>query len=269
MANQTSLLKDSILKLLSNNSYKKEHVIAYADYCQKLANDPKNTWATNKPDTEYAKGFKFIDSQGLVFDGKHITWQSTGISFDYIAYKNKMLLAYPESKIDVQVVLKDDMFTVSKESGKVIYEHKITNPFADPDKNINGAYCVIKNNRGEFLTTVSKEEIEKHKKSAKTQYIWNAWFKEMVLKTVIKKACKMHFDDVYESMIDLDNENEDIDTATDLINKEKNNELLNPIEEKLKSAKTLAELKTAFETLTGEQKVAMENLKNELKTKLK
>ena len=143
-----------------------------------------------------------------------MTLQSTGINYDYVAYKNKMLLAYPESQVDLALVYKGDEFEVKKESGKVEYTHKITQPFGNSE--IVGGYCVIRNKRGEFLTILNASEIEKHRKLAKQDYIWANWFKEMALKTVIKKACKQHFADIFTSIEEVDNENYNLDNPLGL-----------------------------------------------------
>lgn len=212
-------MKEKIISILSDIE-QVEAVENYASYCQRLLLEKtkdgklKNPFMQYKKPEELANLFRRVLADGLIFDGKHITIQSTGISYDYIAYKNKMLLAYPESKIDVSTVSDKDEFSFSKENGLVSYEHKIKEPFGN--NNIVGAYCVIKNNRGEFLTMLNMEEIEKHRKVAKTDYIWSAWFKEMVLKTVIKKACKQHFDDVYTKIEELDNENYDLENTLDI-----------------------------------------------------
>lgn len=212
-------MREKIISILSDTP-EKEAVENYASYCQRLLLEKtkdgklKNPFMQYKKPEELANLFRRVLADGLIFDGKHITLQSTGISYDYIAYKNKMLLAYPESKIDVSVVSDKDEFSFSKENGSVSYEHSIKEPFKNND--IVGAYCVIKNTRGEFLTTLNKEEIAKHRKVAKTDYIWQSWFKEMVLKTVIKKACKLHFDDIYHRVEELDNENYDLENALDI-----------------------------------------------------
>ncbi|MDD2263113.1 MAG: recombinase RecT [Clostridia bacterium] len=212
-------MREKIISILSDIQ-EKEAVENYASYCQRLLLEKtkdgklKNPFMQYKKPEELANLFRRVLADGLIFDGKHITLQSTGISYDYIAYKNKMLLAYPESKIDVSVVSDKDEFSFSKENGLVSYEHKIKEPFGN--NNIVGAYCVIKNNRGEFLTMLNMEEIDKHRKVAKTDYIWQSWFKEMVLKTVIKKACKQHFDDVYTKIEELDNENYDLENPLDI-----------------------------------------------------
>lgn len=212
-------MKEKIIELLKDIE-QKEAVENYASYCVRLKLEKnkegklKNPFMQYKKEEELAELFKRVLADGLIFDGKHITLQSTGICYDYIAYKNKMLLAYPESKIDMSVVNDKDTFSFSRANGKVFYEHQVTEPFQK--ENIIGAYCIIKNNRGEFLTLLNKEELEKHRKVAKTDYIWSAWFKEMVLKTVIKKACKQHFDDVYTKIEELDNENYDLENALDI-----------------------------------------------------
>ena len=169
-----------------------------------------NPWASQKDPAWFANCWEKIVASGLEFDGKHITLNENGVSYDYVAYKNKMLLAYPESKIDVELVYKGDTFAFEKENGVVDYKHIFNDPFNHKDSDIIGGYCVIKNKRGEFLTTLSKQEIEKAKAVAKTKAIWDAWYSDMCKKTVIKKAVKFHFDDIYAQMEEEDNKNYDL-----------------------------------------------------------
>ncbi len=171
----------------------------------------KNYWATVKEEKFWADCWKAVEQSGLKFDGKHITITQNGLTFDYVAYKNKMLLVYPKSKIDVELVYKGDEFSFKKENGVIEYSHTVANPFSHKDEDIIGGYCVIKNKRGEFLTTLSKDEITKAKLVAKTDTIWKAWYSEMCKKTVIKKAIKFHFDDIYTEMEEEDNKNYDLD----------------------------------------------------------
>lgn len=164
----------------------------------------KNPFMQKLSNEKLVELYKRVENEGLDFDGKHVTIQSTGISYDYVAYKNRMLLAYPESLIDCQLVHEGDEFSVLKDSGKVVYSHKIKNPFGK--REIIGGYCVIKNKRGEFLVTLNKEDFEKHRKVAKTDYIWKQWYEEMCLKTLMKKSVRVHFDDIYSAM-DKEEEN--------------------------------------------------------------
>lgn len=215
-----AISKNSIELLLKN--YDKEIVEKFASYILKLYLEKtkdgkiKNYWIQQRTNEEMAELFRRVEKDGLHFDGVHITLQSTGISYDYIAYKNKMLLAYPESKVDVSLVYDGDDFEVSKESGSVVYHHNIKNPLSQDAINIIGGYCVIQNKRGDFLTLLSKEDIDKHRKVAKTDYIWREWFKEMAIKTVMKKAVKQHFADIYENIEQIDNENYNLENPLSL-----------------------------------------------------
>jgi hypothetical protein len=208
------MTKDGIIKLLSE--FNKEDVEKFASYCMRLLAESKNDWMQRKTDEAMAELFRRVNRDGLVFDGEHITLQKTGISYDWVALKNKMLLTYPESTVDVALVYDKDEFTASKDSGSVVYSHKIGDPFGQKDANVIGGYCVIKNKRGEFITLLNKEDFEKHRKVAKTDFIWKQWYMAMCMKTLMKKACKQHFADVYQSIEDEDNKQNDLDNPLDL-----------------------------------------------------
>lgn len=203
--------------------YDKENVELFCSYVKSLKEKKKknkngiwelaNEWACKKTDEWFAECYKKINATSLVFDGKHIIIQETGVGYDYVAYKNKMLIAYPESKIDVGLVYKGDEFMFKKSNGSIEYNHSLSDPFNHKDEDIIGGYVVIKNKRGEFITTLSKEEINKCRSVAKTDSIWKMWFSDMALKTVIKKAVKLHFDDVFEKMEEEDNKNYDLEKS--------------------------------------------------------
>ena len=241
--------KEDIIALLKDQS--QEQAETFAAYCIRLLIEKdkqqriKNTWMQSKTAEQMAILFKRVAKDGLVFDGVHITLQSTGISYDYIAYKNKMLLVYPESKIDVNLVHEGDTFKVAKESGSIMYSHTIADPFKQNEKNIIGGYCIIQNKRGEFITLLSKEDFDKHRKVAKTDYIWQQWFAEMALKTLIKKACKQHFADVYENIETIDNDNYDLENPLDLDLKYK---------QEIEAIKSMDELKEYYEKNKGKGK---------------
>lgn len=214
---------DEIKKLIGNGDSVK--INNYIAYLQKLEMQKKkgglaNPWMQSRTPEYLARIYNAVAADGLVFDGEDITLQSTGISYSYQAYKNRMLHVYPESIIDVGLVYKDDIFEFSKNSGSVSYSHKISNPFGQKDEDIIGGYCVIKNKRGEFLTILTRPDIDKHRRVAKTDYIWSAWFVEMARKTLIKKACKTHFKDSFITIESLDNENYDLEKLEKRINNE-------------------------------------------------
>jgi hypothetical protein len=207
-----------------------DHANSYIEYLIKLQSEKKkdgqnyvtkNPWMKHKTDEYLATIFKKVALDGLVFDGEDITLQNTGVSYSYQAFKNKMFNAYPESIVDVSLVHNGDNFQFSKNSGHVKYTHEISNPFGTTERDLVGAYCVIKNKRGEFLTLLSKQDIDKHRRVAKTDFIWANWFNEMALKTIIKKACKQHFKDIFSNIETIDNENYDLDNLVSAEEQEK------------------------------------------------
>lgn len=202
--------------------YDKNRVDAFCVYLNYLKTDKtkdgkfRNPWMQQTKEKEVVYFFKQVASTGLWLDGDIVTLQYKGklmVSFSYQAYKNLVLLKYPETIFDMQVVKKDDEFCFKKDSGKVLYSHKMTSAF--DEKPIIGAYCIIKNKNGEFIETMSREEIDKCRKVAKTDFIWKAWFSEMCLKTIIKRACKRHFKDIVVNAEKLDNENYDLEKTED------------------------------------------------------
>ena len=202
------------LKEALSNHENQIQVDRYINYCKVCEANTKNHWMPKLSASKLSEMYNQVSNEGLVFDGIHITIQSRGITYDYVAYKNKMLIAYPETTIDMQMVYSDDTFSFSKLNGCITYQHDFGNPFQQTEDDIVGGYCIIKNKRGEFITTLSKADFDKHKKIAKTQFIWNGWYKEMCFKTLIRKSVKVHFDDVYEGINKTDNVNYDLAPKT-------------------------------------------------------
>lgn len=200
------------------SEYNKVNVEIYVNYLKFLEKDKKkdntltNPWFTYFKDDEAIEIYKKVAKDNVFIDGETITLSNRGkiiVSYNYQAYKNILLNVYPESTFDIQIVNKGDDFSFFKDSGKVVYSHRINNPFAT-QKEIIGTYCIIKNSRGEFLETLNMEDIAKMRAVAKTKNIWDEWESEMVLKSVIKRACKRHFRDIVVNVEKLDNENYDL-----------------------------------------------------------
>lgn len=204
-------INEQIIKILEKDfKNNKQEVKNFADYVYKLQAEPKNTWAISRQANIWADAFKKVANEWLWFDGVHITMQSTWISFDYIAYKNKMLLVYPESKIDINIVYQWDEFEYAKIDWVITYKHKYKNPFWNTNDNIIWWYCIIKNKRWEFITILTKDEFDKHRQVARWDFIWKNWYKEMCMKTLMKKSCKTHFFDVYQVIEEEDNTQYDL-----------------------------------------------------------
>lgn len=176
----------------------------------------KNYWAAKQTDQQYIDLFKKVYETGLFIDGDSVTITFRGKmipTFDYHAYKNKVIINYPETIFDFQVVYKGDDFTFRKESGSVIYSHKISNPFST-NKEIVGAYGIIKNCKGEFIELLNMQDITKMKNTSKMKNIWDAWFDRMVLKSVIKRICSVHFKDIIQDIDSIDNLTNEPERAT-------------------------------------------------------
>jgi hypothetical protein len=205
-----------------------------------------NWWFNDVKEHQFIDVYIKVAIDGLSIDGETITLQYRKkliISYNYQAYKNKVLLIYPESIFDMQLVHKGDSFSFRKESGKVIYSHEIKEPFKR-DKEIIGTYCIVKNSRGEVLETLEMEEVAKMKNTSKMKGIWDAWFGEMVLKSVIKRACKRHFRDITTNMDNLDNEGYEPENVT----------IDSLIQTKISEVKTFDELGTLYHKEEGNVK---------------
>lgn len=230
----------------SLSQYNTVEVDIYISYLKKIETDKdwktkqlKNKWFQYFTTEQAISLFVKVSKDGIYIDGDTITLNYVGGSvlpnYNYQAYKNKLLNVYPETLFDVQNVYKGDKFFFKKESGKVMYSHEICNPF-DTNREIIGCYCVIKNSRGEFIETLNKDDIKKMRNVAKTQKIWNEWESEMVLKSVIKRACKRHFKDIVTNIEAIDNENYDVEKV----------DLDSEVKELIDSAKTVKELESIY-----------------------
>jgi len=212
------------IKIELSKKHDEIKVVNFLNYLMKLETEKytngekrgqeKNTWFRYKTEKDFIDMFNKLACDKLYIDGDIASIQSTGISLSYNAYKNLVLNKYPETKFDIQLVRETDDFNFQKKDGKVFYTHKLNNPFED--KPILGAYCIIKNKLGDFIEIISLKELEKIRKTAKTDYIWATWTSEMYLKTVIKRACKRHFKDITIKTDNIDNENYDVENPIDI-----------------------------------------------------
>lgn len=179
--------------------------IAYIDSINKTDRNGKDLLFNMKSDQLLKLYIKYINV-GIVLDGVNaVITAYERVFITWVGYKNKVLSVYPESEFDVQLVRDGDMFQVAKQSGKVVYTHDISDPFSS-NKGIIGAYCIIKNKRGEALETLGLDDYDKMKQSAMMKSTWDKWASEFWLKSVIKRACKRHFNDIVEEIDKLDNQ---------------------------------------------------------------
>ena len=255
-------------ELLKDFDIKKVDIfINYLSELEKETKDGKkvNYWFKNINKVEFAGAFKKVANEGLFIDGDTVTLnylKKLVITYDYHAYQNKVKAVYPETVFDFGVVYKGDTFNFKKESGKIIYTHELKDPFSTK-KEIIGAYGIIKNKKGEFLETINIEDIDKMKKSSRMSFIWNTWLDRMVLKSVIKRICKIHFKDEVKNLESEDNDQYDMEAL------EPDSELYDNIAK----AETIDELTICYDAYLSEaidKKVFIEKLgkrKKEIKEK--
>jgi len=159
---------------------------------------------SNTDDQLYTMAFKFY-GLGLVIDGINVVITGRGMALPtFHGYKNKVKQIYPDATFDVQLVREDDSFVVAKESGQIVYSHQIGSPFEN--KEIKGAYCVIKFGGNEYLETLNSRDYNEMKNASKNPSTWDKWPSEFWLKSVIKRACKRHFNDITIELDKVDNE---------------------------------------------------------------
>lgn len=209
---------DNVKKSLLSKGIKEIDVNIFYDYLIKLAADPKTNWVNTVFDEQITVAFEKVSKTGVMIDGEMVRLEFRAktnevfASYDFNAYKNRVLKRYPETIFDVQIVHLGEEFSFRKEDGKVHYKHNFGDPFL-VNKQVIGAYCIIKNKRGEFIELINQDDIKKFRASAKTTSIWDAWFGEMVKKSIVKRACKTHFKDLVEDIEEIDNENYDPNIA--------------------------------------------------------
>lgn len=213
-------------------TYDIEKVNIYLSYLKFLKNEKdkhgnnKNPWISYVKNEEFINAFRLVHQQGLFIDGDSVTlaFRKKLITvYDYHAYKNKVLISYPETKFDFGVIREGDSYSFRKDSGVVSYTHIIADRFKGV-KNIVGAYGIIKNKSGEFLEIIDIDDINKMKNSSTMTSIWLNWYDRMVLKSVIKRICNVHFYDLIKDIDKIDNESSDPELAgiDELLQKEIN-----------------------------------------------
>jgi len=174
----------------------------------------KNSKGYDKPKTVSSQPIEVLSglvkkfyNLGLPIDGVNVVITGKNMAMvTYNGYKNKVLETYPETEFDVQLIREGDTYSFAKESGSVIYSHNVGDPFAENEPAIKGAYCVIKNKRGEFLETLNLNDYKEMKNASKQSALWDKWSSEFWLKSVIKRACKRHFNDIVSDIDKVDNE---------------------------------------------------------------
>lgn len=208
---EPTTLRDRLIRKAKFSAAEADQFLAYVQgektrEAASKAKDPKafTPVTNNTEEQQYTMAFKW-HAQGLIIDGVNVVITGRGMSMvTYNGYKNKVKQVYPDATFDIQLVRQGDDFKVAKENGSVIYTHNFGDPFGN--KEIIGAYCVIKFGNNDYFEALGKEDYEKMKSSSKNPTTWNKWASEFWLKSVIKRACKRHFNDITVELDRMDND---------------------------------------------------------------
>lgn len=146
------------------------------------------------------------------FRNKHKGVQEAKMIPGWRGYVSRLRNKLQNFDIHTGIVLPGDKFSVRKEGAKETYEHVVaeSNVFNNDYRNMTGAYCYIEYTvdgvQKSVVTCMSKNEITKIENTAKKKDIWNQWFDQQVIKTLVRRACKLHFNTITEELDILDNE---------------------------------------------------------------
>ncbi len=167
-----------------------------------------------------------IDKRELVYmipyKPKNAVAPIATLQISWKGFVNKLKSENPTTDIHVGIVFKGDEFDYEIKNGTVTYKHAVAleNKFTTSkhfkQETLIGAYCVIyytiDGERRGCIETMSEVEIQKiaacNKMKEKT--IWSMWTSEMIKKSVIKRACKVHFAGALQSLVDRDNQDYDL-----------------------------------------------------------
>lgn len=204
-------LRDRLIRKAKLSAAETDQFLAYVqgektrEAAAKKKDEKAHTPVTNNTEEQlYTMAFKW-HAQGLIIDGVNVVITGRGMSMvTYNGYKNKVKQVYPDATFDIQLVREGDDFKVSKESGAVVYQHNLGDPFGH--KPIVGAYCVIKFGNNDYFEALGKEDYDKMQASSKNPSTWVKWPSEFWLKSVIKRACKRHFNDITIELDRIDND---------------------------------------------------------------
>jgi len=164
-----------------------------------------------------------IDSRQLCYivpyKNKNTGKVQASLQVGWRGYIHKIKKYNPTCDIQVGLVYVGDAFEKYSESGVAKYRHKpkVENCFENDPAKLVGAYCYISYSVDRqpkaVCETIGKKEIEliKSKNPMKDKNVWDEWYNEMAKKSVIKKACKLHFAGAVHELDQYDNKNYDLE----------------------------------------------------------
>ena len=164
-------------------------------------------------------------------NGKYdLTFQE---GYEGLKYKAIKYSLFPIVDIEADLLYANDKFKMIKDCYKgAAYELEISDPF-DRGK-LKGGYAYIRfeDPRRNKLIVLTKADIDEVKEKAPSKKFWNDWYKEMALKTIVRRASKTvqldpkKFDDYYFLMEKFNGDAAEMELAQE-IHQNANRETIN------------------------------------------
>lgn len=189
---------------------------------QKSATDVKRDLTVCTPDSIVQAMIDAANFQ-LAIDGRqhaHLVKYGTSANFQigYRGYLYALKRAYPDADFTVELIFEGDDVKISvTDEGQTFVLDRKSDPFNQDKAKFKGVlFAVTYTENGRLVKkcmAVPKERIERAKKAAKQDFIWNSDYFEKAKAAAIKNACKTMFASIQalQDMIEHDNKDYDPD----------------------------------------------------------
>lgn len=174
-------------------------------------------------------------------NGKYdLTFQE---GYEGLKYKAIKYSLFPIVDIEADLLYANDKFKMIKDCyNGAAYELEISDPFDRGEIKGGYAYIRFEDSRQNKLIVLTKADIDEVKEKAPSKKFWNDWYKEMALKTIVRRASKTvqldpkKFDDYYFLMEKFNGDAAEMELAQE-IHQNANRETINvtPMEQEPQS----------------------------------
>ncbi|MEZ5781178.1 MAG: recombinase RecT [Rhizobiaceae bacterium] len=194
-----------------------EYAVSVLDQVRRSI-DTKNDLTKCNPDSIVAC-MRSAAAMRLSIDGRQhvhlISYAGVAtLQIGYRGYLARLQESLPGFAAQVECVYKGEKVSVRRDGFLELVQHERLDCFGDRrDVDIVGVYAQVSYDAGtervSHVVTMNRVEVDKVRKCAKDQSIWNMWFTEKAKVACLRRACKMHFAAVTHDLDAADNDNYD------------------------------------------------------------
>jgi len=211
----------ALMGISGENERGQQEVYRYASSVlaeiKKSASDSKRDLTVCNPDS-IVQAMIDAASFGLTIDGRqhaHIVKFGNSASFQigFRGYLAKIKEHYPDADFTIELIFEGDDVKIWAEDSMQRFTITKADPFAQSQQKFKGVlFAVSYTDNGKPIqkcVAVPKERIDRARKAAKQDFIWNSDYFEKAKAAAIKGACKYMFASLQglQEMIRYDNEN--------------------------------------------------------------